>query len=297
MTNNILGDIADNINEELYSVRAKYRRSREFEFGPHSVKTDGMGNILARPKTTGLACFGNPVEYMFGLFDRARVFKGNESPKDCGGCKVQQACYKVADERIESDTELSQLRTTFGQQTGRIPGGDKFRHPSFGELRAAIEKRTWTDSNDKLVADEKRRIDRERKTKPFRRRKPTPDEVKALEEERVKREEQLLAACRDRRSDHRFRFLDDDRCKFIAHVWHAKKYLGLTGGKVSQSEIARHLSSIGATYGIKPASMNARVGDAVARCEWLEGGGVWTDAKGTHQGMSASAVTVILDDD
>lgn len=133
--------------------------------------------------------------------------------------------------------------------------------------------------------------------------------VAALEVERVKREQLLLAARRQRRSDHRFRHLSEDRCKFTARVWHTERFLSLTGGEVSNAEIARrYLISIRATYGIESSSVVARVGDAIERCKWLEnddeGEPVWPEfvepiagPQGMPQGMSADAVTVCLDAD
>ena len=309
MTDKILGVIANNINPKIYSLRLKFRRSREFKFGPHAVDLDGQGNILGRPRTAGLSCFGDPVEYLFGRFDQPRRFKEHVSPNGCGGCNVQQACYLVADERIETDPVLSQLHEDWEGQTKAIPGDGRFQHPTFGMLRAAIEDRTWTDSNDKLLADERRRIDRERKTPPAKRKRTAaPEMVAALEVERVKREQLLLAARRQFRADHRFRHLSEDRCKFTARVWHTERFLSLTGGEVSNAEIARYLISIGATYGIGSSSMVARVGDAMVRCKWLENDGegepVWPEfvepiagPQGMPLGMSAAAVTVCLDAD
>ncbi len=309
MTDIISGVITNNINSKIYSSRLKVRRSREFEFGPHAVDLDGKGNILGRPRTVALSCFGNPVEYLFGRFDQPRKFKEHESPKGCGGCKVQQACYLVADQRVESDPVLSQLHKDWEGQTQRIPGDGRFQHPTFGMLRAAIEDRTWTDSNDKLLADERRRRDRERKTPPAKRKRTAPPEmVVALEVERVKREQLLLAARRQCRTDHRFRHLSEDRCKFTARVWHTEQLLGLHGGQVSNAEIARYVISIGATHGIGSGSLLARVGDAIERCKWLEnddgGAPVWPEfvepiagPQGMPQGMSADAVTVCLDAD
>jgi hypothetical protein len=166
-------------------------------------------------------------------------------------------------------------------------------------LQAIIDHGGWTNDNDdqvKLEAgrrnrdDRRRRNDAERKRRERERlaRRGTPLKITAAYR-------QALRAERDKRADGIKRLgtlsgrtprdmlwlkLPDTTCERIADVWSTRELLSCAGQKVTGRAIAEHMMRDGRSYGLKLASLIARVHDDLRRIARFEdsraGAPIWS---------------------
>lgn len=234
------------------------------------------------PLLKSLRCFADPVEYLWGEFDQPFYHytasgERDEKPWGCAGCKVKPACGTVAIHRVESDDELRVLHETWQKTTKSLSREDRYKHPSWGSFRKACAARTWTNSNDLALEQEKQRAASRAKQRRKARRKQKnrprsiPDAILAeIEAEHNRRLAALISAKRAPNAPLYIRNLPDERCELTADVWQAEEVLSRSNRRVSGSSIAEWLTKQGKDYGIREGSLRVRVNDAVKRVTKLE---------------------------
>lgn len=306
----------DNVNRAA-GDRADYRRNRQITFSRNAVTTDGQGNILARPLTRRLPCFGDIVEHVFGLHDNQRQW-GDKEPQasGCAGCQVAAYCAKVVQERLWSSSELLRLRDEWSAATALLAPAERYSHPTWTAFVDECGAHAWHDSNyEALNADDERRA-AEKRMKDSRRARDKRSRNKA----RPKAVSPALAARIDAYRDDRMldmavagldeanaplwlRFRTAERRELLANAWWAREILLETGAKASGRQVADMLVEIGRAPTPMPNHFIKVVEEALRRVQRLLESGEWpefecepsTSPRRVNAGMSPAVVTELLD--
>ncbi|RGP41529.1 hypothetical protein BPTFM16_01835 [Altererythrobacter insulae] len=269
-------------------IRGKFNRTRKgLRYQVGSVVTDGRGDILDRPQTRGLPCFGDPIEFLFGLFDQPRTWGDKEpEPKGCALCPVRMHCSHVVDERLESTPKVHGLYNQWQKATCAQKHEDRFVHPTWAPLAIACDQAGWTDKNDDNLREleeekiaEKLREAAERSAKK-RQAERTPKKVpsRILEEIQAYRDarvSEMLEAKKDSKPPLWIRNRTEERCILVADAWQARETLDRENRKSSAARVHSWLVDKGRLDANGPSAIIQRVGDALRKGEDLIADGIW----------------------
>lgn len=299
--------------------RADFKRRRMISYAPHSVVTDGLGNILDRPLTEGLPCFADPVEVLFGLNDEPSRF-GDREPqaKGCAKCPVRAFCHTVAYERIQSSPQLVALSNGWERDTVALPVTDRYMQPGWAAFVAACETHSWSDCNEMAsieAAEQKAETKRLRQAQnaALKRRgnkkrvKIVPsdlaDKITAYRDERVI---ELVLISIGPKSPLWIRNRSQPRIALFADVWMAREMLGEAGMRTSGTAVAEWLRANGrkpSDAPMNPVSYTKLIEQTLRRVDHLLSVGTWpefdprpapTDCQ-IGRGMHPAAVIQLLD--
>lgn len=262
--------------------RAKFNRNRKIAYGPDAVQTDGRGNIVSRPLTKRLPCFGDPVERLRGMYDRPFVFhhadgKADYNARGCFKCGVRDACHRVVAERLTSVPELQSLNDAWQRQTKALAGDATYTHPSYRDLVLAIERQSWCDSNDEAL-DAEADLKREKRARDARKGrqaiKPKPKKVTKATIQRINAQcDQHKAELRELAASPSaplwLRNRSAERIDLIADAWCVQRLILEANGKGSGREVASRLLEEGAVAGPIPVRFVKLVEEALRRAASL----------------------------
>jgi hypothetical protein len=267
-----------------FGERRKFRRNRQIQYPPGSVKTDGVGNIISRPLTKHLQCFADPVEWQRGFYDQPRQWGDKlPEPRGCAMCPVKGYCQTVALERITTCQELAQLHDAWEQATIWCPSEERYQHVAWAAFVEACEKHSWGDCNvEALERDNERRtmakigVRRGAAKKKLTRQRSIPAvTVAALEAYRDARVTELLAAQIAPSTPLWLRNREPGRCVLIADAWRARELLRLAGRKASGRAAMEWLKGHGRLPKDAPARIVKSVEEALRRADQLLSDGSW----------------------
>lgn len=262
--------------------RAKFNRNRKIAFGPDAVQTDGRGNIVSRPLTKRLPCFGDPVEHLRGMYDRPFALHRADGTTDyiasgCFKCGVRDACHRVVAERLTSVQGLQSLNDAWQRQTKTLAGDATYTHPSYRDLVQAIEQESWCDSNDEALEAEAD-LKREKRARDARKgRRDIKPKAKVVAHATIRR---INAHCDQHKAELRelaaspsaplwLRNRSTERIDLIADAWRVQRLILEANGKGSGREVANRLLKEGAVAGPIPVRFVKLVEEALRRAASL----------------------------
>jgi len=268
-------------------VRQKLYHNRQVSYRVGDVITDACGNILKRPLTERLVCFGDPVERVWGRFDEPRHWGDEEpEPNGCAMCPVAMFCGQVVHERIESSADLRSLYYEWERATATMTSEDRHRHPSWTAFVVRCEESRWHDDNDRMLqekedakialklakAKQNAAANRRRKRKP----RTVPKRIQnAIQDYRDARRSELLAVRAGAKPPLWLRNRSEKRCVLIADAWWARELLEWGNRKSSANEVRKLLLAEGRLEDGSPNSLTKRVNDALNRADRLTAEGKW----------------------
>jgi hypothetical protein len=292
--------------------RAKFNRNRKIAYGPDAVQTDGRGNIVSRPLTKRLPCFGDPVEHLRGMYDRPYVLHRPDRTRDynasgCFKCGVRDACHRVVAERLTSVQGLQSLNDAWQRQTKALAGDETYTHPSYRDLVQAIEQESWCDSNDEALEAEAD-LKREKRARDARKGrqgiKPKPKKVTKATIQRIDAEcDQHKAELRELAASPSaplwLRNRSTERIDLIADAWRVQRLILEANGKGSGREVANRLLKEGAVAGPIPVRFVKLVEEALRRAAslWEHFADEPVRLRQYGNGMHPLAVHELLEDD
>lgn len=256
--------------------RADFYRNRACKsFLPSQSVTDGAGNILDRPliRRPPLPCFGDPVEYWRGEFDRPWEYKDQKpQPRGCALCPVRAGrCDKVAYERMEADPALATLHAAWQRETNHLSGIARYRHGSWGAFVRACNARMWIDSHDQAEEDYLWNRARSKAASVKTKRKAAKPRPKAvsksianiISQERNRREAELLNLRNGPNAPLWIRNRTPERCVLVADAWEGRMILEEGNSKASGRAVLDCLKSNGRVGGNLPDRLVKTVEEAL----------------------------------
>jgi hypothetical protein len=297
------------VNRRL-GERGTFRRNRKIEYPPHSVLTDGSGNISKRPLTKGLRCFADVIEWLFGRADEATKWGDNEpQAKGCAMCPVSVTCARVVWERIETSPDLKRLHAEWEQATQALSIHDRYRHATWAALVDCVESHSWSDSNDAaLIKDSEKRADRQAANKTAKRKaakkgaKAVPQAiVDKITEYRDERDLELKVMKLGPNAPLWIRNRTLERVPLVADAWEGREMLREAGAKASGREVAEWLEERGRKPADSPPRFVKLVEEALRRADQLISNREWPpfEPRPTRPGygMNPAVVHELFDDD
>lgn len=279
---------------------------------------DGSGNILKRPLTERLACFGDPVERIWGRFDQPRHWGDKEpEPNGCAMCPISMFCGQVVHERIESSADLRSLYYEWEKATATMTPEDSHHHPTWSAFVIRCEECRWQDDNERQLREkEDARIDEvlakaARNAAATRRRQRKPRRVTkrvraAIQDYRDARVIELLAEKGGIKPPLWLRNRTEERCVLIADAWWARELLERGNRRSSANEVRKLLEAEGRIEDGAPASLTKRVNDALNRADQLTAEEKWPSfdpnprppprGLAGHRGLHPVVVHTLLED-
>lgn len=307
-------------SKRALGVRAGLRRNRKVSYRIGDMVTDGLGNILDRPLTKGLSCFGDPIERLWGRYDEPRQWgDADPEPRGCAMCPVKLFCYHITEERLGSCGPLHDTYLDWLNATSHLSQEDAHTHPTWTTLASAIEARRWSDANDdKLEKAEAEKVSavlakasakaararRQKKRKP--RRVPRRILLK-IQDYRDARLEEIVKVSQSPSAPLWIRNRDYERLVLVVDAWQARETLEYENRKGSAAEVQKWLVHHSKIEASSPVGMRQRIGEALRRAEQLVADNTWPffdpnplpPPRGIsgYTGLNPATIHTLIDDD
>lgn len=296
--------------------RRKLYRGRRIQWFPNSVITDGKGNIISRPLTKLLSCFGDPVEWLMGRGDQMSVWGRQEpEPKGCAGCPVAGFCAKIVSERLQSAQEIIDAHDRWEAASYYLDYDERYKTPLWEALVNEINRHEWLDPNDDQLEQERERLKDVKRKKPRKRsgaaksKTVRPKTVSkrmrnAIQTYRDERVNELLSQKKEPDSPLKIRNRQPDRLILIGDAWQAREMLEREGKASSGRAVFERLQAETRIPTDSPQSMIKRVEEALRRAGELIDEDAWpffdplneTKPKTIGSNLHPDCVFVLLDD-
>lgn len=297
--------------------RRKLYRGRQIQWFPNSVITDGKGNIISRPLTKKLPCFGDPVEWLMGRGDKMRVWgEQDPEPKGCAGCPVAAFCATIVWERLQSVPEIVDAHDRWEAASYNLDYVERYKTPAWEVLVNEINGHEWLDPNDDQLEQE-REHRQDAKRKKLRKRsgagksktvrlKTVTDTVRdAIQTYRDERVNEMLSQKTEPDSPLKIRNRQPDRLILMGDAWQAREILEREGKASSGRAVFERLQAENNIPTDSPKSMIKRVEEALRRVGELCDEGAWpyfnplnkTRPRSMGFGLNPNCVFVVLDDE